>query len=144
MKTYVIESRRWNGEIVYSYNDAGLLVEYKALCKIDDERLMLILQHLPLTKERLLEMVKIAQKNGTLIAFYERHQQVDFGAFWAAYPRKVAKAEAQKAFAKLKEGEQSKALDYLPAYKKQADRDGVAYLYPATYLNQKRWLDATV
>lgn len=141
MKTYVIESTRYEGEIRYSYNASGLLVGYQALCDIDDERLALIIQHLPLTRDTLMHMVEIARRQKTLTRFYELVQSCDFDTFWAAYPHKVGKTEARKSWTKLKDSEQNKAVQYIPDYKKQATRDRVAYLYPATYLNQKRWED---
>ena len=66
-----------------------------------------------------------------------------FSAFWNAYPRKVGKGAAQKAFSKVKVPlavllsalEQQKQSD-------QWNRDGGQYIpYPATWLNQRRWED---
>lgn len=66
-----------------------------------------------------------------------------FSAFWDAYPRKVGKGAAQKAFSKAKVPltvllsalEQQKQSD-------QWNRDGGQYIpYPATWLNQRRWED---
>lgn len=69
-----------------------------------------------------------------------------FDRFWAAYPRKVSKADARKVFAKLSPDEQMvemmlQALDWqkrLPEWTK----DGGRYVpYPATWLNSRRWED---
>lgn len=69
-----------------------------------------------------------------------------FDCFWAEYPKKVAKNEAKKAFAKLNPTEDflSKMLETLKWQKKsdQWTKDGGQYIpNPATWLNQKRWED---
>ena len=69
-----------------------------------------------------------------------------FDRFWGAYPRKVSKADARKAFAKLNPDvalveDMLRALDWqkrLPEWTK----DGVKFIpYPATWLNGRRWED---
>ena len=69
-----------------------------------------------------------------------------FDRFWGAYPRKVSKADARKAFAKLNPDaalveDMLRALDWqkrLPDWTK--DR-GQFIPYPATWLNARRWED---
>ncbi len=69
-----------------------------------------------------------------------------FDRFWGAYPRKVSKADARKAFAKLNPDTELveamlRALDWqkrLPEWTK----DGGQFIpYPATWLNARRWED---
>ena len=69
----------------------------------------------------------------------------DFSAFWAAYPRKVGKAAAEKAFLKV-EAQLHTLLDAVEAQKRspQWTRDRGQFIpYPATWLNQRRWEDET-
>lgn len=66
--------------------------------------------------------------------------------FWPAYPRKVAKASAAKAFAKIKpdEAELGRMLAALAVQKQSAEwqREGGQYIpHPATWLNGRRWED---
>lgn len=69
-----------------------------------------------------------------------------FDRFWSAYPRKVGKAKAQAAFAKLAP-DQELLAHILEAIEKarQSDqwmRDNGQYIpYPATWLNGCRWED---
>lgn len=69
-----------------------------------------------------------------------------FAKFWEAYPKKVGKQAAAKAFAKVKNTEQTmvlimKALAWQCA-SEQWQRDGGQYIpNPATYINQGRWDD---
>ena len=69
-----------------------------------------------------------------------------FASFWQAYPRKVAKAAALKAWAKLRPDAalQASILAGLWAAvrSEQWQRDGGAYIpHPATWLNGRRWED---
>lgn len=72
----------------------------------------------------------------------------DFLRFWKAYPKKVAKASAFKAFRKIDPPEQvlMKMLSVLEIHKKNEQwcKDSGQFIpYPATWLNQARWLDET-
>lgn len=69
-----------------------------------------------------------------------------FDRFWAAYPKKKSKADAQKAFEKLAPGEEllSRMLSALEQQKQSGDwqREGGQYIpYPASWLNGRRWED---
>lgn len=66
-----------------------------------------------------------------------------FVEFWTAYPRKVGKGEAEKAWqrAKVPVGTVLAALSW-QANSADWERDGGQFIpYPATYLNQRRWED---
>jgi uncharacterized protein YdaU (DUF1376 family) len=69
-----------------------------------------------------------------------------FAKFWAAYPKKVGKQAAEKAWAKLKRPAETldvilKALEWQRKCE-QWTKDGGQYVpNPTTYLNQGRWLD---
>ena len=69
-----------------------------------------------------------------------------FDEFWTAYPKKKAKEDARKAWAKIKPDEAlGKAiLQAVESAKRSTDwtKDKGKYIpYPATYLNGKRWED---
>lgn len=68
-----------------------------------------------------------------------------FDDFWSVYPRKVSKATASKAWAKLKPDD-SLCATILADVKQRVSGEwkgkDVQYIpYPATYLNGKRWQD---
>ena len=68
----------------------------------------------------------------------------DFEVFWKAYPRRVAKVEARKAFAKVMGGRDAPPLDkLLEAVTRyaQAHTDLKYVAHPATWLRQGRWAD---
>jgi len=67
-----------------------------------------------------------------------------FDDFWDLYPKKVAKGAAIKAWQKLNKAEQSEVIKALPNHLKywkvkSTDKDYIPY--PATWLNQMRYLD---
>lgn len=66
-----------------------------------------------------------------------------FDEFWAAYPSKVAKGAAEKAFAKLRPTQDllRQMLDAIEAQKGSARWRGGYIPNPSTWLNQTRWLD---
>lgn len=69
-----------------------------------------------------------------------------FARFWAAYPRRVAKKDARKAWAKLRPSsadvdQMVAALEWQihqPAWLKD---EGAFIPYPASWLNAERWTD---
>jgi hypothetical protein len=69
----------------------------------------------------------------------------DFAAFYAAYPKKKAPADAEKAFAKVK----APIEVLLAAIREQCETEdwqkekGRYIPYPATWLNQRQWENAT-
>ena len=66
-----------------------------------------------------------------------------FERFWAAYPKKVGKKDAQKAFDKVKVDVQI-LIDALEKHKKSSQwrKDNGQYIpNPSTWLNQERWTD---
>lgn len=67
-----------------------------------------------------------------------------FDQFYAQYPKKVARKDAQKAWARLSEEEKAKALQALPAHIRYWDIRGTEkqYIpYPASWLNGARFED---
>lgn len=68
----------------------------------------------------------------------------DFELFWAAYPKKVGKADAMKAFAKIRDVDVQTMIAAIEAQKKsrQWQKDDGQYIpNPSTWLNQGRWQD---
>ena len=67
---------------------------------------------------------------------------VIFDQFWALYPRKTSKQSASKAFAKLKDEDQQKAINNVARLYSDTP---VQYVpHAATYLNQARWEDEAI
>lgn len=71
-----------------------------------------------------------------------------FDAFWAIYPRRMHRAEAEKAFEKQIRSPEDleRLLAHARGFAAAAERDAVEERFialPATYLNKRRWTDGT-
>lgn len=65
-----------------------------------------------------------------------------FSEFWLAYPKKVAKEDARKSFAKIKmDDDVFKAIIKAIKDQKLSDSEIKFVPYPATWLNKRRWED---
>ena len=70
-----------------------------------------------------------------------------FDEFWSLYPRKIAKATARKAWAKLSAEQQlmaAKAIDTHCQYWSAKETELEFIPHPATWLNGERWEDELV
>lgn len=78
----------------------------------------------------------------------ETETEQPFDKFWAAYPKKKSKGDAEKAWAKLKlDSQLPQILTSLEALKKDRDwiKDGGQFIpHPATWLNAKGWNDEVI
>jgi hypothetical protein len=79
-------------------------------------------------------------------SFKEKSQSPEFDEFWKAYPKKVAKQDALRAWKKLKPSDSvfRALMSSLERQKNSAEwaKDGGKYIpYPATWLNGRRWED---
>ena len=72
----------------------------------------------------------------------EKKDCVLFDQFWAIYPRKTSKQSASKAFAKLKDEDQQKAINNVARLYSETPVEFIPHA--ATYLNQARWEDQTI
>jgi hypothetical protein len=67
---------------------------------------------------------------------------MDFECFWGAYPRRLAKKDARKAWEKLTAQQQEAAMKSLPSHIEHwSDREMKYVPYPASWLNGERWED---
>ena len=66
----------------------------------------------------------------------------DFNSFWEAYPKKVGKADAQKAWQKIKGVSLDEILKAIEQQKQSRQWQDKQYIpNPSTWLNQQRWMD---
>jgi hypothetical protein len=70
----------------------------------------------------------------------------DFDTFWKAYPRKVAKGDARKAWIQTEKIRPSlsnilEAIENQKNTQQWMENEGMFIPYPATWLRQERWDD---
>jgi hypothetical protein len=64
----------------------------------------------------------------------------DFGIFWAVYPKRVAKKDAERAWKRMTSEQRVAAMDALPKHiARWSDPEFIPY--PASWLNGARWED---
>jgi uncharacterized protein YdaU (DUF1376 family) len=88
----------------------------------------------------------IPSKRGWRTASLSASQEAAFEMFWEVFPRKAAKALAQKAFAKLDPdadllGRMVKAVERQKQTEQWQKNGGRFIPHPATWLHQQRWQD---
>lgn len=67
---------------------------------------------------------------------------VSFAEFWALYPRRVAKRDAQRIWQRLSPADQRAAVAALPAHVRAwKDTERRFIPHPSTWLHQARWED---
>lgn len=76
----------------------------------------------------------------------KKNISLDLDEFWKAYPRKVSKQQAEKAWQKLNPDSEllekiMAALEQQKASDQWQREDGQFIPYPSTWINQKRWED---
>jgi hypothetical protein len=70
--------------------------------------------------------------------------QVSFSDFWAKYPRKVAKKDAERAWKQIDPTEHQKVLAAIDRHRKseQWRKDGGQFIpFPASWIRGERWTD---
>jgi hypothetical protein len=99
---------------------------------------------LPSSENAVSLATKWGKSDDSLSSNKNRHES-SFEIFWSAYPRKVAKGAARKAFIKAMSRDDAPTIDSLLAAIKNYEKtitDARFIAHPATWLNGERWLDS--
>jgi hypothetical protein len=108
--------------------EAGFLVENQPLLEMEQDASAPLAKCLSREEERRGET--------------EERESAQFEEFWNAYPRKIAKPDAKRAF---KAAIKKTSLPVLLAAIGSIDKSDPKFIpYPATWLNQERWADAAL
>lgn len=137
MKTFAIYSTNFEGSITLSYNEQGRVIKMEIDAQLSEQQHAFFFSVFPAEIAQL-EQLKILKS----VKIIEVLQEVTFEQFYEAFGNKVGKVKAENVWKRLSRAEQLKAFNHLPKYKNYLKLNpGIAHLYPATYLNQKRWND---
>jgi hypothetical protein len=135
---YAFTWPKHTGSIVITYGANSYLTNVAIEQVLPTEGIEEFLKLVPVIhdEKRLQEYIKWSQaKVSTSVT------ELTFEHFYEAFGNRKGKEEAQKAWKKLSEADQLKAYLYIPTYLRTMTNDRVAQLYPASYLNKKRWND---
>ncbi|TWP23509.1 hypothetical protein ETU10_07235 [Apibacter muscae] len=136
-KKYMLSSLKFQGFAFFEYEEGVLLSTSfsEDFSLTAQERALFIKENYCVLEKNL---SKIIQKIGLTLT--EVPPAIDFNSFWNTYNYKVgSKIKAQEAWAKLKEEEKIKAIQYIPANEEFKKASGQAKLYPERYIKYKVW-----
>jgi hypothetical protein len=137
MKTYLLTSAKWPGEIELRYDGAGLLVGYDYRAELTAEQQRWFLTNMPRSLADLQALVK-ATKTGRLTE--APPEEVTFDMFWQQYDD-ATRSSRKRTLAKwqrMTRAEQVKAFRYVGRYFRSIP-PGLGKKYAETYLNAELW-----
>ena len=134
MRKIVLTIPKYEGEIVFTYDDGDLLQGIAFNGDFPEPVRGIVLKSLPLRPERL------EQTKGRTGILTEEAEKVTFGMFWDRYNDKArsSKVKTERVWNKMPEGERTKAYRYINRYKSSIPQ-GVCMKYATTYLNDQMW-----
>lgn len=142
MKTYLLQSSKFKGDVLFEFNDDGFLVRYDLTGAIlSEEQTVFILQKLPKSIDAIQKVL------GTSKAAKLTLQKIvgaTFEMFWfdskncLRWPKNSSKKKCQLWWNRNKQSERDKAVNYLETYEKNIT-PGTAQKYAETYLNAELW-----
>ena len=136
MRTFLLTSPVWTGEIRIEYNDLGMMIKCDlAEAQLSQQQHLWFLRRMPVELETLQELIR----NSTA-RMVEVNQEITFESFWNRYNDKVrsSRKKAERIWGRLSKADQAKAYAFISTY--EASRTaGVAKKYAETYLNAELW-----
>lgn len=134
MKRYILKSLTTGNEVDVTYNGSGHLVAVSLTGEFDHQQHIKAWNNIPLFEGDMHRMT--AQHKG--LSVQEVPTDLSFGVFWKAYNYKTGKAECERIWNKLTDGDKLAILLAIPKYDKWlAHKRGIDKKYPSTFINPK-------
>lgn len=135
MKRYSLTSKKFSGEVIYEFDDAGDLSMFdirRAELTISQKKAM---YNCVPTHVNSIQIVKT--ENSTVTEIF---QEITFEMFWNKYDDKLSssKKRAIAKWNKMSSAEQVKAYNYIRKYFNTLE-GGIRKKYAETYLNAETW-----
>lgn len=131
---YAITSPMLDGCITLEYyKDSGMIAQATFDFELKQDQAEWFAKHFPVH----VSLVEKVTKNGTVTRCDTEPQ---FADFYRKYGNKTGKIAAERAWKKLKDHEKVIAIKNIPMYKREL-KPYQDMLMPATYLNNKRFMD---
>jgi hypothetical protein len=137
MSLYSLTSTAFDGEVLFEFNDAGILMKFDtSAAQLSEQQQLWILRTMP----KSLPDVKKMLGDSTTAKFTELKQDVTFEMFWNRYNEKVrsSKKKAERIWNRLTKTNQVKAFRGIIAYERNIP-GGVSKKYAETYLGAELW-----
>lgn len=134
MNTYSLTSPKFEGALLFRYDDKGWLIYYENKAQLDEGQLTFVLKNLPRGYGDLVDFATKTKSTTTIIP-----QDLSFAVFWKKYDHKVGKKDrAEKLWNSYSETERANILKSISAYDAYLAKTNQNKAYPETYLSQKR------
>ncbi len=137
MKRFALTSDNYTGEVVCTYDDNGMLVNYDLTgAELTDEQKQYFFTHPPINVKELEAIVKRAKS----MRVSELHEKVTFDVFWNRYDDKInsSKKKTLAKWNKMPESDRVRAYQYIFKYFASLPQ-GTRKKYAETYLNAELW-----
>lgn len=137
MKTYTFTAASFEGEVIFEFDDNGMLVRYDASnARMSAEQQLFLLRKMPTN----LADVQRTISNSPTAKLIEIVQDITFDQFWNRYDEKIrsSKKRAIKVWDRLSKTDRLKAYRFITKYE-QTLYPGTAKKYAETYLNAELW-----
>ncbi len=132
MKKIILTSPNFTGNVVFAYNEQGILVIYHNESDMDEKALRWLLKYLPNDVEGLKALS--SKITGRL---EEVPADVSFDAFWNLYDKKVNRKRSEPMFKKLTDEEKLQCVVAVKPYKRYCSNNGRGIADPEKYINQR-------
>jgi hypothetical protein len=136
-RRFLLTSSAFDGEVVFDYNENGLLEKYDiSSASLSESQQVWILKRLP---RELAELERVITSTETA-KLTEVKQDITFEMFWNRYDEKdrSSKKRALAKWNKMSKAQQAKAYYHIQKYFNSIPV-GVAKKYAETYLNAELW-----
>jgi hypothetical protein len=138
MKTFILTSELFSGDIEFRYNDAGFLTGFDNRSGFNDSQHQWLLRYFPTT-------VPAIEKMGSLIKGQIKELKVEltFDMFWQRYftgrdKDNSSKKRSETKWNRMNKSDQAKAYQYIYTYMSRIPY-GTRPKYAETYLNSELW-----
>jgi hypothetical protein len=134
MKEYVFTSKLFAGNIVFGYNDDGILIKFVNEATLSNNQMLYLSKNFPFAES---ELQRIVGANGKI----EEIQDVSFERFWRLYDKKVNRKRSEDLWYKLSEGDRQTCLQKIPKYKTYCRLQNRYIKDADTFLRNRTWED---
>ena len=137
MRTYLLTSSKWSGEIELRYDDVGLLTGYDYRAELSADQQRWFLTNMPRSLGDLQRLVHYT-KTGWLTEVPP--EEVTFDMFWQLYDdaSRSSRKRTLTKWQRMSKAEQVKAFKYVRTYFRSIPA-GIGKKYAETYLNAELW-----
>jgi len=138
---YTLSSTGFPGEVVFKFDQSGLMVGYDVTgANLNEQQKKWLLRDRPRTLNELKELLK-QSRTAHLTQRKDYKENVTFDEFWTAYDYKAlsSKIKTKKIWDKMKQIDRDRAFNFIGKYDRMISKEGIAKKYATTYLNDRLW-----